>query len=103
MFCEDNDAAEQAATEAEREGKTGAVRKKSMSGPIGLTAVMAIFSAAIILVYGFEDGDGMAASATAIVLSVAVCGVKWFIEIKNQTRRKKETEEKKKGSDCHVL
>ena len=64
---------------------------KAMSGPIGLTVIMAIFSAAIVLAYGFEDGDGMAASVTAIVLSVIVCGAKWFIEIKNQMRWKKES------------
>ena len=106
MFCENcetQNAEGQAAIKTKQEGNAGADQEKTMSGSIGLTVVMTIFSAVIILVYGFEDGDSMTASVTAVVLSVIVCGGKWFIEIKNQMRWKKETEEKEKVSECHVL
>ena len=114
MFCKSRGtqtAAEQAVIQTERERDAGADLGKTLSDSIGLTVVMAVFSAVVILAYGFEDGDGMAASATAIVLSAIVCGIKWFFEIKNRIRWKREAEEKwkreaeekAKGSDRRVL
>ncbi|MCL1875378.1 MAG: hypothetical protein FWF87_03865 [Synergistaceae bacterium] len=89
MFCENcetKDAVEKAAIQNEQEVNAGADMEKTMSGLIGLTSVMTIFTAVIILVYGFEDDDSIVASITAVVLSVIVCGVKWFIEINGQMR-----------------
>ena len=95
--------AEQTAIQTERERNTEAELENTLNGSIGLTVVMAVFAAVIILVYGFEAGDGMTVSVTAIGLSVIVCGFKWFLEIKNQRRWKKAERKKVKVSDRHVL
>jgi len=101
--CGMQTAAEQAAIQAEQERNVDVNLDKSMSGSIWITVGMVIFSAVIVLLCGFEDGEGMVASVTAIAFSVFICAIKWFFEIKNQRRWKKEAGEKTEGSGRHDL
>jgi len=100
--CGTQTAAEQAAIQEQKAQNYDAHLDKSMSGSVWLTVGMAVFSLVIVFIFGFESGEGMVASVTAIAFSVFMCGIKWFFEIKNQRKWKKEAEEKAKGGS-HVL
>ena len=96
--------AEQTAIQNERGPDADAEIEKTLNSAIAVTVIMVVFSAVMILVYGFKDEQGTIASFTAIGLSVIVSGIKWFLEIKNQIRwNKNEAREKAEGSDRHVL
>jgi len=101
--CGAQTANEQTAIQIQQAQNADANTDKSMSGSIGITVAMVIFSAVIVFLFGFEDGMGMVASITAIAFSVFAICFKWFFEIKAQIRWKKEAEEKAKGSDHNVL
>lgn len=101
--CGAQTAAEQASIRAEKARNTDEHTDKSLSGSIWITVGMAVFSLVIVIIFGFDSGEGMVASITAIVFSVLVCAVKWYFEIKNQRKWKREAEEKARGGDWHVM
>lgn len=101
--CGAQTAAEQAGIQAEKARNTDAHTDKSLSGSIWITVGMVVFSLVIVLVFGFDSGEGMVASITAIAFSVFICGIKWYFEIKNQRKWKREAEEKARGGDRGVL
>ena len=101
--CGTQTAAEQAAIQEQKAINYDAHLDKSVSGSVWITVGMAVFSLVVVFLFGFEDGLGMVASITAIAFSVFICGIKWFFEIKNQRKWKKEAEKKAKGGGGHVL
>ena len=90
---------EQENMQAERLKNYDANVDKTMSDSIWITVGMAVFSLFFIVFVGFEKGEPMVITLTAIAFSIFICSLKWFFEIKNQRKWKKETEEKEKGSD----
>ena len=105
-FCDNcgaQTAADQANIQAEKAQNYDAHVDKSISGSVWITVALVIFSAVIVFLFGFEDGEGMVASITAIAFSVFICGVKWFYEIKNQRKWKKEATEKAERGDRHGM
>jgi len=101
--CGTQTATEQAEIQAQQAQNADAHVDKSMSGSVWITVAMAVFTLVIVLLFGFEDGEGMVVSITVIAFSVFICGLKWFYEIKAQKRWKKAAEEKAKGNGRHVL
>jgi len=101
--CGTQTSAEQVAIQTEHERSVEAHLDKTMSGSIWITVGMAVFSLFFVIFIGFEEGEPRVATITAIAFSVFICGVKWFYEIKNQKRWKKEAGEKAKGNDSHGL
>ena len=93
----------QAAIQAEKEKNMEAHLDKTMSGSISITVAMVLFSLFFIIFFGLEEGESRVVTITAIAFSVFICGIKWYYEIKNQRKWKKEAEENAKGSDNHVL
>ena len=92
-FCESCGAqtlAEQAKNEAERARNYEAHLDKSYGGSILITAVVVVFALVIVLLYGFDGGEGTVASVTAIAFAVIISGIKWYFEIKNQRKWKAE-------------
>ena len=95
---------EQTMTQTEQKRNAEAKLEKTLSGSIALTVLMAAVTAVVVLVYGFEDSWNMGMSAAAIGLAAIVCGLKWFLEIKNQIRwKRKEEREKARVSDRYDL
>jgi len=103
--CGTQTATEQAAVQAQRAQNAGAHADKSVSGSVCITVAMAIFALFFIIFVGFEQGEPMVMTVTAIAFSVFMTGLKWFFEIKAQRRWKREAEEKAKirGSGRNVL
>ena len=94
--CGTQTAVEQAAIQEQKAINYDAHLDKSISGSVWITVAMVVFSLVIVFFFGFEDGLGMVASITAIAFSVLICGVKWYYEIKNQRKWKREAEEKER-------
>jgi len=94
---------EQTAIQEQQKQNIEAHVDKSISGSVWITVAMLLFSAVIVFLFGFEDELGLLVSITAIAFSVFMCALKWFFEIKNQLRWKKEAEAKALGKDSHVL
>jgi len=101
--CGTQTVTEQAAIQEQQKQNADAYANKSINGSVWITVGMAVFSAFFIIFFGFEEGEARVATITAIAFSVFICGFKWFFEIKNQMRWKKDAEEKTKGSDRHAL
>ena len=92
-FCEScgaQTAAEQAKNEAERAKNYDAHLDKSYGGSVLITVVLVVFALVIVLLFGFDGGEGTVASVTAIAFAVIMSGIKWYFEIKNQRRWKAE-------------
>ena len=90
-------AAEQTKIQAKQEQNADADSEKTFVGSIAITVIMAVITAFVILMYGFKDSDCITTSVTTICISVAVCGFKWILDIKNLIRRKKR--EARKGTE----
>ena len=88
--CGTQTASERANIQAEQERNYDKHLDKSISGSVWITVSMVIFSLVIVFFAGFDSGEGTVASVTAIGFSVFICGVKWFFEIKNQRKWKRE-------------
>ena len=101
--CGTQTAVEQAAIQRQKAINYDAHLDKSIGGSVLITVAMVVFSLVIVFIFGFEDGLGMVASITAITFSVFICGLKWFYEIKNRRKWKKDAEEKVKGGDRNVM
>ena len=91
--------AQQENMQAERLKNYDANLDKSLNDSIWFTVGMLVFALLFVIFVGFEKGESMVATLTAIAFAVFMAGVKWFFEIKNQRKWKKEAEEKTKGSD----
>ena len=72
---------------------------KTMGSSISITIAMIIFSLIFVIFVGFDEGEARVATITAIAFSIFICGLKWYYEMKNQRKWKKEIKEKAKGSD----
>ena len=101
--CGTQTAAEQAAIREQRAQNADAHMDKSISGSVWITVAMVLFSLFFIVFVGFEEGEPMVMTVTAIAFSVFMIGLKWYFEIKAQKRYKREAEEKAKGSNHRVL
>ena len=92
--CGSQSAAEQAVIQTQQAQNADAHTDKSVSGSVMITVVMVIFALFFVIVFGFEDEEGMVVSITAIAFAVFMTGLKWYFEIKAQKRYKREAEEK---------
>ena len=101
--CGAQTAAEQAAIQTQQAQNADAHTDRSISGSVWITVGMVCFSLFFVIFIGFGEGEPMVATVTAIAFSVFICGIKWFFEIKNQLKWKKESEKEAKGSDRHAL
>jgi len=101
--CGTQTATEQAAIQTQRAQNADAHMDKSISGSVWITVAMVLFSLFFIVFVGFEEGEPMVMTVTAIAFSVFMIGLKWYFEIKAQKRYKREAEEKAKRSGRHVL
>jgi len=101
--CGTQTATEQAAIREQRVHNADAHMDKSISGSVWITVAMVLFSLFFIIVVGFEEGEPMVMTVTAIAFSVFMTALKWYFEIKAQRRWKREAEEKAKESSRHVL
>ena len=87
--CGVQTATEQTAIQEQKAQNYDANLDKSMSGSVWLTVGIAVFSLVIVFIFGFESGEGIVTSVTAIAFSMFILGIKWFYEIKNQRKWKK--------------
>ena len=93
-FCGAQTAAEQTAIQEQQVRNSNAHTDKSVSGSVAITVAMVIFALFFVIVFGFEDEEGLVVSITAIAFAVFMIGLKWYFELKAQKRYKKEDEEK---------
>ena len=78
-------------------------KDRSVGGSVAITVAMIFFSLFFIVFVGFEKGEAMVMTITAIAFSVFMTGLKWFFEIKAQRRYKREAEKNAGGDNRHVL
>ena len=102
-ICGTQTTAEQAAIQEQQVRNSDAHMDKSISGTVWITVAMVIFALFFIIFVGFEEGEPMVMTVTAIAFAVFMTGLKWYFEIKAQRRWKREAEEKAKGSGRHVM
>ena len=101
--CRTQTANEQAAIQIQQAQNADAHTDKSVSGSVMITVAMVIFALFFIIFCGFEEEESLVITVTAIAFAVFMTGLKWFFEIKAQKRYKRESKEKTKGNDRHVL
>ena len=101
--CGTQTAAEQTAIQTQRAQNADAHMDKSVSGSVAITVAMVLFSLFFIIFVGFDEGEPMVVTVTAIAFSVFMTGLKWFFEIKAQKRYKREAEKNAGGDNRHVL
>jgi len=101
--CGTQTAAEQTAIQEQQVMNADAHTDKSISGSVFITVGMVIFALFFIIFFGFEEGEAMVVTITAIAFAVFMIGLKWFFEIKAQKRYKRETKEKARRGDRTVL
>jgi len=101
--CGTQTAAEQAAIQAQQVQNADAHTDKSVSGSVFITVGMVIFALFFIIFFGFEEGEPMVVTVTAIAFAVFMIGLKWFFEIKAQKRYKREAQEKARRQNVNGL
>jgi len=101
--CGTQTAVEQTAIQKQQVQNVEAHTDRSVSGSVWITVAMVIFALFFVILFGFEEGEAMVVTVTAIAFAVFMIGLKWFFEIKAQKRWKKAAEEKARRGERHVL
>ena len=101
--CGTQTAAEQTAIQTQQTQNAAARMDKSVSGSVAITVALILFSLFFIIFVGFDEGEPMVATITAIAFSAFMTGLKWFFEIRAQKRYKRAAEANAGKDDGNVL